>query len=294
MVTINGHTLELKEYSCSYKDQGPMKSDEYVNIYVRLQNVCNAKCPFCEFTGKKQEFNFWKLVEILEELGRKCRINKVSFTGGEPTLDFHLFEQAVKTVHNLVPKAALVVNTNGYNLEKLFNSEIYDYFHSIALSRHHYNDDINNHLFGDIATINSNKIMHLMQSKSTKKIHLSCNLIKNFIDSDSEVVKYLEFANSLCIDDIGFVSLMPANQFCKDSFVDFESINFKDHMLPTAYFRNGENCRCNNYKFLPKQSGFDTPLKIYARFYCKSDNNQNNLVYDHDTLRVGFNGKILK
>lgn len=55
-LTVFGKTITLKDYHCKNILLEPLYAKSvkkpYANIYVRIQNVCNAKCKFCEFTGE--------------------------------------------------------------------------------------------------------------------------------------------------------------------------------------------------------------------------------------------------
>ena len=61
-----------------------------------------------------------------------------------------------------------------------------------------------------------------------QKLHLSCNLMKDYIGTPEEVVRYLDWASKIGCLDIGFVSLMPANNYCKEQFVDFNDLKFEE------------------------------------------------------------------
>lgn len=44
---------------------------------------------------------------------------------------------------------------------------------------------------------------------------MSCNLINGHIDSQEKVKDYLEIAADLGVFDVGFIGLMPKNEYCK-------------------------------------------------------------------------------
>ena len=283
------HELHLKEYSCSLNGRQPYKFDKpYINMYVRLSNTCNASCKFCAFCGHYQKFDVQKFKYVLKYINDRIRINKLSFTGGEPTGDFSLFKEMLSFVNELNPNIFTVVNTNGLNLSKMDKLDI----NSIALSRHHYDDDKNNELF-NITNISADEIANF--AKDNSNLHLSCNLVKGYIDSQEEVLRYLDWCDSINARDVGFVSLMSANDFCKERFIDYTvitSIKNKRLLKTKEWCKNVDNplCRCNNYVYMGSSGDF---VRAYARYYVSSDNAESQLVFDGDCLKDGFNGKVL-
>ena len=278
---IFNYDIQTKEYYCQLNNHSLKKvPSPTINVYVRLQNVCNAKCKFCEFKGNYIPFNEKGFREVLKEIRSKVKINRLSFTGGEPTLDFELFKRCLKFVQDFDSDIFTVVNTNGLHLNKLEELGL----NSIALSRHHYNQDKNDEIFG-IKTSNI---------KNIKNLHLSCNLIKGYIDNEEEILKYLDWCDMNGFTDIGFVALMKVNDYCKEHFISQDIFNFNGkRFLKVKEYHNKDIhnelcCKCCNYLY-----GGDNLVNIYSRHYIKSDNN-NVLVYDLNKLKDGFNGKVIK
>ena len=146
--------INIRDYHCLKNNSNEKhQADPYVNIYVRLQNECNAKCKFCEFTSKEKYFNVVRFTTGFRQISEKINIKKVSFTGGEPTLDPPLLNGCLKFVKDVDSNIFTVVNTNGLNLSRI---EI-DNLDSIALSRHHYDDNINNKILG-FRSISTNEL----------------------------------------------------------------------------------------------------------------------------------------
>lgn len=289
-----GKELILKDGSCSLNGKpGASIEEPYINMYVTLTNSCNAKCAFCcneKNATKKVNFDFYKFYYIVHEVHRQLSINKLSFTGGEPSLCMELLEKCVSTVKNLDTEIFTIINTNGVNLDKL--NSVSKYFDSIALSRHFYTDEINNQIFGTDTVAQSKDIENF---KHKEKIHLSCNLQKGFIDSSRKVMLYLEEAAKMGISDIGFVSLMPANSYCKEKFVDFTDINFDslDNLYISKEWNNKTYCRCRNYLYLPKCESDVDVVKLYTRYYVDPTYCTSTLVFDGEYLRKGFGGDII-
>lgn len=274
--------LNLAQYHCRLNNESLVKIEEpMVNVYVRLSNVCNADCNFCEFCGEKKRFDKAKFKELFIRLHKQIRINKVSFTGGEPTLDFSLFEEMVDFVKSIDDKIFTVVNTNGIYLSKLANLKL----NSVALSRHHYLDEVNDSIF-KTRTPTSEEI----KSYGANNLHLSCNLIKGYVGSTDEIFKYLDWCSRCSVKDVGFVGLMKVNQFCEEHFVDYDVLDIKNTIRTKNWSRsvNGKTtCKCANFVYAGKSL-----VNFYCRHYV-CNNNESVVVYDLDTFKNGFNGECL-
>ena len=287
-----GYKLNLKKQHCILNDSNKTYEikEPCVNIYIRLRNKCNATCKFCEFRGNHEDFNFDKFTMVLKEIRSKIKINKLSFTGGEPTSNIKLFGESIKFVKDLDQDIFTVVNTNGVNLFELLG--LSKYLDSIAMSRHHYLDKINNSILGFEAPSNDDLARFQSLVDNKELMHLSCNLIKSHIDNEEEILKYLEFASSVGINDIGLVSLMKANDYCVDNQVLFDDIAFKSQrILNTKEWKNKDYCRCANYMYVPE--GSDSLVKFYGRYYCQGSNPESQLVFDGINLKDGFDGNII-
>jgi len=291
-----GKDFEVKDHHCNFNDHVGSKIDEpYVNLYVRLTDICQAKCKFCEFhKSKSPEFDVYKFLYTLTRLSKEVRINKVSFTGGEPTLNVELLNRLLKEVKSIDPSIFTVVNTNGYNFMNIDP----EYVNSIALSRHHTSNAKNNEIFGvdpyGIWITNSNEIRKYPHKD---KLHLSCNLIKGYIDSNKMCFDYIQYFGEMGITDIGFVTFMSVNEYAHTHQVDFSDINL-DEMPATIKSQNwrkveeGEiKCKCCNYL---TSTGSGNIVKSYARYYSDRTECKGILVYEpNGKLTNGFGGEVI-
>lgn len=283
--------VELNDYYCHFNDTAGRKVEEpYINLYVRLTDACNAKCKFCEFNGDDVTgFDKYKLYYILYTLSKQVRINKVSFTGGEPTLKLNLLNECLKTTKEIDPNIFTVVNTNGYRLDKVK----FDYVDSIALSLHSIKFEDNYEIFGTEQFAPDYSIECF---KYKEKLHLSCNLIKGYIDSKEKAYEYINHYGNLGVTDIGFVSLMDVNQYCKDKMIDFDDIKLDEmpNTIKNMHWSKRDKdrtlCKCDNFLTYTDQGNI---VKSYARYYIDREQCKSMIVYDIDRLKVGFNGKIL-
>jgi len=275
--------IELRNHYCSLNGLEPSKIENpYINLYVQFKG-CNANCKFCEYKNLGHNFNVKKFEYILNELSKQIEVRKISLTGGEATINKHFYE-----VVDIVSKydAFLVVNTNGANLKEIHKKGYTEKFDSIALSRHHYQDEKNNEIL-QFNTLSSEELKKM----KLNNLHLSCNLQKDYINSSEEIYKYLDFAAEIGCDDVGFVSLMKINDYAEKQHIDFDNLNLVfDRYYKIKEWKYEDSCKCNNYLYLTKNG---TIVKVYNRSNLKQTSTISNMIFDGENLKTGFNGKII-
>lgn len=293
--------IPIRKYGCSNKGQDPLWiKTPRVNLFVQVTTNCNADCKFCIYKNyKKSSFDVKKYTEIIKYLTFKedlC-VGKLNFTGGEPTLNFPLFEEILnetKNNINLKNKPEITINTNGINLVEI--AKYTDFVDSIGLSRHHYNDSTNFEIFNSINVAAGADIKEFNKiAKNPNVLQLRCNLIKGYIDSYEEITKYMENAINIECHDCGFVTLAPNNDYCKERQIDFANlIKINSDILKVNEWNrieDGENyCQCSNYVYTSEDGEF---CKFYARLFCRNDIKDGTLVFDGNNLRYGFGGDII-
>jgi hypothetical protein len=160
---------------------------------------------------------------------------------------------------------------------------------SISLSKHHYIDEINDEIFG-VKTVTFKEV-----SESLPSTHLTCNLIKGYIDDIKSAKEYLDACLSYNLTDVGFTTLMDANDYCKENkikFVDIFNHNLEENnIIKIGEWNNFESCRCGNYSYVSDK--YEKVVNFFAKHYCVSNNNESNMVYDGQFLTQGFNGEII-
>ncbi|MCK9417183.1 radical SAM protein [Candidatus Dojkabacteria bacterium] len=289
---IFGEEVRLRTHYCGlFSEAGKAVENPYVNLFVRFKG-CNAKCLFCEYADTAKNFNFDKYKQVLEELKKVIHIQRINFTGGEPTLQFDNFKKAVSIANDLDLSSGFVLNTNGYQLERVLQDDLLSArIDAISLSRHHYDDDLNNKILGFTA-LSSDKLKELQNKLENKNlIQLSCNLIKNYIDNPEDIYKFLEYTSELGIKQVGLVSLMPINEFCENNFIDIKGMNLinnKFNLIKERYYKDA--CYCKNYYYIP-----NNPENL-VKFYYKNTSKPMDieiLVFDGENLRINFDGKII-
>ena len=282
-IKIFDKEIQLRNHYCALNGSEPSEIESpYINLYVQF-NGCNADCKFCEYKTSAKNFNFDKFEKVLKELSSQLELRKISITGGEATInkDFYKVVDAVSEYDSF-----LVVNTNGANLKEVHEKGYTDKFDSIAMSRHHYQDDLNNEILGFDA-LSTQELKNLKLSN----LHLSCNLQKDYINNKEEIYKYLDFASEVGCDDVGFVSLMKINDYASEQFVDFEKMDLvsdKYHLIKEWKYK--DSCKCNNYLYLTDDGDV---VKVYSRCNLKPTSSISNLIFDGENLKTGFCGEII-
>lgn len=282
--------IKVKTHYCSVNGNPPERTNPRMNVYIQLGG-CNANCSFCEFKDHGVKFDFEKFETKLLSLSKQIQIGKISITGGEPTLNYNRLVRIIKIIRKHFPDTFLVMNTNGFNLMKLHHDNLIKEFDSISLSRHHWNDIINDKIF-KANVIGTNKLKSLAQSYENI-FHLSCNMIKGRIDNPDDVYEYLEYAAYVGIYDVGFVGLMELNDYCKEHRVEIDLrkyenerfINFKNMCL-------GKSCKCFNYTYIPKNP-LNGTVNVYSRHVLGKLDIIQMVVFDGDNIKLGFDGDIL-
>lgn len=294
-INIFGTDINLRTHNCSlFGDEGKKIEDPYINFYVRTKN-CNARCKFCTYHSDASKWNGKKYREVLEHLTSVIRIRKIAVSGGEPTLYWNNFEEIVNVGLEFAPDCELSMNTDGLRWERLFSDPIYKKFDYIQLSRHHYDDSINDSIF-NTKTPTSEMIKEVSDLQTHKhQIQFRCNLIKGFIDSKDEVFKYLDWANEVGINDIGLVSLMPINEYSKENYIYFhiKELIGDRFMLTKKWERMGGGCECFNYIYLPPDESFRNPIRVYHKNTFAPNDIQETIVFDGQNVRLGFEGPII-
>lgn len=286
VVNVFGKSILLKGRGCQLGRREPRNVPLSVNVFVKVTDSCNARCAFCSNGGCHKDsvvFNHNKLWTVVDELRKNdILINRINITGGEPAI-------VTETVGGILEKAAepsyngihIHLNTNGLlpSSQSLMRHPRWD---SISMSLHHYDADKLSKIYGVPIPATS----FAFEGINLDKVNASCNLIRGYIDSASEVEKMMKYSISLGLPRLGFVALMKINDYCKERHVDFDEINFSS--IPHLYFtesrKRGHDCKCSNYLY----NNDGRILEIYMRNYANPNYCESTLMYDGQFLRQGF------
>ncbi len=251
-VTLRGKNFKLFERSCplSCEKVGQTKELPFIDLTVHMTNSCNAACLFCCNEGHNEFiFDVEAFKDFFDDTYKTININKVTFTGGEPTLKIRELNECLDHIEG---KCRLItVNTNGTRIDALGHRAI----HRIAWSRHHYDDNVNNEIFGvtignPIAEPEEDAFCG-MNPSIKGKVALVCNLIKGYIDNTDSAYKMLEFAAANGIEDMSFVGLMPCNAWSTEHQVPLDVLKFGKDVLCTRqlHYEVEGVCKCSNYVY---------------------------------------------
>lgn len=278
--------IKFSTHYCSLNGAAPQRMKERrLNLFVKIADTCNASCPFCVYANNDSgfKFNFDKFSKIVHELITDgIHINRISFTGGEPTTQLRDLVKCLDFLDICHPHTFIVVNSNGFRLKEIINHRNVN---NVSFSRH------------AISDIDHQKIMkthtvptadELCEFSLSNKIHLTCNLIRGNIDSFSKAIDYLEFCKTIGVYDVGFVSLMKTNIFCENNFIDFDNLLIDEEVAPcNRTWNDGDICKCKNYLYLPKEGR--KPIKFYSRFRLKPEcDSGGTVIFDGQYLRPNF------
>lgn len=172
-----------------------------INLQLVLGKACNYKCQFCiendNISGDTSATDYAfidTLDDVISDLRNYGITPWISITGGEPTL----FKNRLQMVYNLLSGWDLEkranVNTNGTNLGLLEKMKGF----RINLSRHHYCESKSREIFGSEDC--SNYIM-------ADNVVLQCVMMKGYIDSVTEMKKYMDFYSGIGATGFSFRGL---------------------------------------------------------------------------------------
>jgi pyruvate-formate lyase-activating enzyme len=283
---IFGKTVQLKALGCNSVGVPGHPIPPSINLFVKVTNGCNAKCPFCSNSNSKGvniKFNIDKLFEVIDEIQRQgIFVNRVNITGGEPSIVQDIVTEILERAQDEnYSKLHLHLNTNGLLPQSQYLMT-HSRWNSISMSLHHYDVNRLSCLYGVAIPKNALELHNI----DRRKLNVSCNLIRGYVDSKDEVKKMLDFTMSLGIFRIGFVSLLKVNEYCISNFVDYDDVDLKS--IPNVYHTQskdrGKDCKCANYLY---NNGLDI-LEIYMRYYANPYYCESSLLYDGEYLKQGF------
>ncbi len=295
-IELFGQKVDIKNNDCALIGDDPIRTHMKLNLYIKVTDMCNAKCSVCSNHGNEKcsQIDYEKLKYVIKYLDERGLINRIGITGGEPFLDVDRLNKVLNTVFEAKEDAFVTINTNGFRLKESLSLDSINKIEGIHISRHHFNDQMNNKFFG-IKTASKDDISEVVEkSNNPRLIRLNCLLMKDYIHNIRQVERYLDTAAELGVFKCGFVSLMPINEESKEQFIDFNDIFDKlpGKFLETAHTCDLNICECTNGVYLADNGNV---MRYYARMtkelncpYARQ------YVYTSDNhLSVGFNKGVL-
>jgi len=178
-------------------------------LEVYLTGKCNGKCSFCiDKHGFRPDNSIEpeELVKTIIDGGQK----NILLLGGEPTLykGFGYVTRALKEAGRNV-----TVTTNGSTLSRRNIKQALQDVSCVNISVHHYDLSINKTITG----IGLNDDCLYYNSKSLKDlgvdVRINCNIIKGYIDSEPEALKFLNWSFFKGIRNVRFAELKNDDRF---------------------------------------------------------------------------------
>ena len=300
-INILGKPITVKNYICSADGINYKEKPENIKLqlFVNMLTFCPANCRFCVAKNTKQQkkIDIDKFKSVMKLLKAEDRIRGIKITGGEPFYDIELLNEVISAIYDIFGyQMEVAISTNGTGLENLKKIKDLEHIETIHLSRHHYDDNVNRELFGNIKNIPDKKsLKNIIDSVSYKDIFvLNCILLKDYINSPDEAHKFMDFAIDIGAPKVGFMTCSPVNGYAKEQSIPYEAVIKEDDpaLLFTRGFFDYDYCHCSDGVYSSEDGrivefyGKSTKMEDYA--YCRG------LVYDADDhLKDGFGGNII-
>lgn len=283
-IVVQGIEIPLKQKGCQCHPGTSLFDHQYVFINVYVTNSCNGTCKFCcNVNNTPFQFDLEKFKRFFDEVYSKIAIRKVTFTGGEPSLNFSALYDCIQYISGKCEQ--IVICTNGTLLQ--YDLVFYPSITGVSVSRHHYDEDKNEELIGlrtgDLIDLYKRELWPSIGNK----INLSCNLIKGYIDSVSEMYMFLEYASKCGIHNVAFVNLLEVNDYCKEHkthipfIFDNRVLNYRkwEYFVPNI-------CECSNYVYTAESGEL---IKFYIRNnLCRTYNMGSYIVYKNNTIQEWY------
>lgn len=296
-IKIFNQDLIVKNELCGTNPEKPRIAHAQLRLYVKLTDNCNAHCLFCanENSCDYGNINLKKLEFVIRYLKSLDRLHGISITGGEPLLEYNKLFKLLDIIYQIDPDIEVQISTNGINLLKLLEYPNINNLESIHISRHHYDDDINNKIFRSDRVATSNDIATLQNHLEDKKIiNINTIVMKDYISNLQEIKAMLDHVGELGVYKTGFVSLMKCNPYAEEQFINFNTIfsHLDESFFKGHHFYSRDYCECLDGIYLTK---YNKLVEYYARMVkdCNCPYTTQ-LVYTSDNrVTAGFGKKLL-
>ena len=294
-INIFGSDILIKAYICTNEERkicsGDCVSNPRISLYININDICNAKCKFCNvhLTPTISNIDYGKLETVVNELYNKNILNWIALTGGETFLDMEVINKILDVIYGIDPNIIVSINTNGTLLDRIEQIEALNLVDAFHISRQHYDTDINNQIFG-MPTATKEQLLQVREKLSFEQMRFNCNMIRGYIDNPEDARKYLEFSGEIGVFKTAFVSLMELNEFCKSSYVDFTELDLIKSSFVTRELYDEDYCECKNMIYIsdsgkPVDYYYRRSIKNKTADYCKQ------LVYTADNKLLSGFGK---
>ncbi len=200
------------------------------NFSIIVPGGCNGKCSFCFWKQDKMCENYMSnLLETMNSL--PSQFYQLSLTGGEPSLSPYL-DKILENIDRNKWKNT-VLTSNGTNLSK-FIPKMKGIIEHVNISRHHYDDKINESIFGTNSVPNSTKLKQLVNELHKAGIDVTYSaVLTEDLNSKEGIEKYIKFANSHGVKQV-FFRKQHGTLDPSEAEQAFESIKSSTHNCPVC------------------------------------------------------------
>ena len=295
-IQIGGESLFIKDYYCAQDGQSYVpKTDGKLWLYVNLTDMCPCSCPFCVNPGKKVGGNtisaaaFEKTLRMVRDY-----VCGVSFTGGEPLLFPDLLDEVIQITYDIMgPEVEIDLATSGIIPERLLSLKAQNHLYSIHLSRHRVDDAENRQLMGALTPSRQELKNLLKEIQEPGKVVLNCILQKDGVHSLDGIADYLEMASQTGVQNVSFIGLIPANEYCREQFANPACLYPEEDERFRIWnrFHDHDCCSCSSGDYLSALG--------WVRFYYRVPGQSSGpyvrqLVYSaNNELLAGFGGRTI-
>lgn len=281
---------------------GPTKDSKYLvepslRLYIKLTDACNAGCSFCANENSKDfgNIDFNVLEFVIRYLKEKNYLHGISITGGEPMIYPEKLNDLLNLIWKIDKNMEIAISTNGLNLTEFANMDKVNMLESIHISRHHYDDKINEEIFKSKSIATTEDILFLQDYLTDKQIlNINTLVMKGYIENLEEIKKMLDYVGETGVYKTGFVSLMKCNEYSKKHFINFNDIftNLDENFLIANHFYKREYCECIDGIYTTNNAKI---VEFYARMVKECNcPYTTQLVYTSDNkVTAGFGKKVL-
>lgn len=299
-ICILGKPLIVKDYICSADGVHYKRKPENAQLQLSVcpTSYCPAGCPFCiaQNTRSQQRIDVGQFAKVMRLLKEEDRVRGVKITGGEPFYDVGLLNEVLCVLYDVFGYGLEVsVSTNAIRLHQMHKLRDLSHLESIRISRHHYDDAVNRALFGGADVPSGEQLKEIVRTVSFRDVFVfNCLLLKDYIGSEEEAHRFMDFAIGVGVPKVGFVTCSPINAFAKRQTIPYESVLKDDDpsLLFTRRFYDYDICRCRDGVYVSPEGQI---IEFYGRS-TKTDRYAyvRGLVYDADNrLRDGFGGEVI-
>jgi MoaA/NifB/PqqE/SkfB family radical SAM enzyme len=257
------------------------------NFSIVVPGGCNAHCEFCFWKKTKPTNNYLnKLTETMNSL--PSQFYQLSLTGGEPTVSPY-FKDILEKIDNSKFRHT-VLTTNGTNILNYIDI-ISEKIKFVNISRHHWDDSINESIFKTKTVPNKLKLKTICKKLQENGVDVTLSVVlTEHFKSKKDTDKFINFANDIGVKNVFFRKPHGPN-------IDKTNIEKEYDNYEYIYESNCPVCRTNtqniNGTFVSWKSSLEEPSNKLGYIYETIFNENGTLTSDWELKNI-INSKKIK